>query len=127
MKGLRITEEEYAALKVGRTPKEEKRSKYGNKLIEYDGITFHSKKELVRYQDLKHQQMAGNIKSLERQKEFEIRVNDIFVCKYICDFTYYRDGQFVVEDVKSRATKTDAYKIKKNLMLAVRNISISEV
>lgn len=47
--------------------------------------------------------------------------------KYIADFTYRENGQLVVEDVKSDATRTDAYKIKKKLMLSVYGVRIKEV
>ena len=45
------------------------------------------------------------------------------VC-YVADFTYYRRGQLVVEDAKG--VRTDAYKIKRKLMLYVHGIRIFE-
>ena len=49
-------------------------------------------------------------------------------CAYYADFTYYdKDGREVVEDVKSPATRTEQYKIKKKLMLYVHGIQIVEV
>lgn len=100
----------------------------------FDGMTFDSKKELLRYSELKLLEKNGMISGLERQVPFELipkqvengRVVERAV-KYIADFTYYENGKFVVEDVKSSATRTDVYKIKKKLMLSVHGLRIKEV
>lgn len=100
----------------------------------FDGMTFDSKKELLRYSELKLLEKNGMISGLERQVPFELipkqvengRVVERAV-KYIADFTYYENGKFVVEDVKSSATRTDVYKIKKKLMLSVHGVRIKEV
>ena len=51
--------------------------------------------------------------------------------RYLADFTYYRlDGnawQYVVEDVKSRATRTETYRIKRKLMAERLGLTITEV
>jgi hypothetical protein len=104
-------------------------SKYGSKKIIIDGITFDSKKEAKRYEELKLLEKARKIDSFELQKSFllqegfvEKKPNSIgskFIrpITYICDFFYYdKDkGWFVVEDVKG--IKTEAYKLKKKLFL----------
>lgn len=100
----------------------------------FDGMTFDSKKELLRYSELKLLEKNGMISGLDRQVPFELipkqvengRVVERAV-KYIADFTYYENGKFVVEDVKSSATRTDVYKIKKKLMLSVHGVRIKEV
>jgi len=97
-------------------------------------MTFDSKKEFQRYQELKALEKAGVITELERQAPFLLipsqsengRVVERAV-RYIADFAYYENGQYVVEDVKSPATRTDAYKIKRKLMLKVHGIRIKEV
>ena len=49
-------------------------------------------------------------------------------CVYYADFVYKdKNGNTVVEDAKSPATRTEAYKIKKKLMLFLKNIKIIEV
>jgi hypothetical protein len=49
-------------------------------------------------------------------------------CVYYADFVYIdKDGKKVVEDAKSPATRTEAYKIKKKLMLYRHGIRIQEV
>ncbi len=128
MKGLRLSEDEYASLLTGRAPKEAKPSKYRNVKKTWNGIEFQSTKECNRYIDLRAQASTGEIKALERQKEFELWVNDQLICSYVADFVYYRDGKYIVEDVKSKVTrKLPVYAIKKKLMLAVRGIEIQEV
>lgn len=102
--------------------------------MKYDGMDFDSKKELVRYCELKLLEKGGKITNLERQVPFMLVPNQIEdgrvverAVKYIADFTYYENGQFVVEDVKSPVTRTDAYKIKRKLMLHIHGIRIREV
>lgn len=102
--------------------------------MKYDGMDFDSKKELVRYCELKLLEKGGEITDLKRQVPFMLVPNQIEdgrvverAVKYIADFTYYENGQFVVEDVKSPVTRTDAYKIKRKLMLHIHGIRIREV
>ena len=120
--------------------------KYGNKKIEYDGITFDSKKEARRYSQLKLLQQAGQISDLELQKSFELvpaqyetyerygkkgqRIKDGKRCieksvTYKADFVYTENGKLVVEDTKGM--KTTEYIIKRKLMLYVHGIRIKEV
>lgn len=46
---------------------------------------------------------------------------------YVADFTYQRDGAFVVEDTKSAPTKTREYVIKRKLLLWVHGLAVREV
>jgi len=74
---------------------------------------------------------TGIIRSLERQVVYQLLVNGIKVCAYVADFTYYdieRDC-FVVEDVKSEATrKQRAYRIKRKLFEAINApLTITEI
>lgn len=104
----------------------EKRSKYRNVKTVVDGITFASKKEANRYQDLKLLEKAGEIIDLDRQITFSLDPYSVHVCNYIADFVYEtRDGKQVVEDVKGHRTKE--YRIKKRLMLACHGIEIVEI
>jgi hypothetical protein len=106
-----------------------RQNKYGAKKTEIDAITFSSKKEARRYEDLKLLEKAGKIKELQLQKTFELQ--NAFVEKnpngigsklirpitYVCDFFYYDNDKewYVVEDVKG--VKTEAYKLKKKMFL----------
>lgn len=110
-------------------------AKYHNKKIVVDSRTFDSKKEANRFQELTMLLKAGQITQLECQVPFELipaqRVNGKVVersCKYVADFTYYRDGVFHVEDVKSKHTRgLPDYTIKRKLMLYIHGIMIKEV
>ena len=96
-------------------------SKYKNKKIIYDGITFDSIKEKNRYIELKILEKAGLIKELELQKVFELqpsfKKNDKTYRKitYKADFYYFDNekGKYIVEDIKG--FKTEVYKLKKKL------------
>lgn len=101
-----------------------RRNKYGNRKTELDGITFDSKKEAQRYAELCMLQKAGMISDLERQVRFEIvpkvkgNGESSRVRFYVADFTYTQEGQKVIEDVKSPATRADkVYSLKKALMV----------
>ncbi len=102
--------------------------KYRNQPVEFEGMSFDSKKELSRYLDLREEQRAGNITALKRQWTFPLVVNGVEVCVYVADFVYDRDNVAVVEDVKSAATrKIPVYRLKVKLMLAVLGIKVREV
>ena len=80
-------------------------SKYRAVRTEVDGITFASKKEAARYGELKLLEKAGEINGLCCQVSIPLVVNDVQVCRYVCDFMYHPvvDGKiqgWVVEDVK---------------------------
>ena len=115
------------------------RGKYGNSITECRGIKFDSKKEARRFEELLALLEAGKIHELKLQHNFTLqegytkpdgeRVRGIV---YKADFSYkkFDDGGrevFVVEDVKSRATKTKVYNIKKKLMREVFGIEIQEI
>lgn len=98
--------------------------KYHNIKMEYNGVMYDSKKEAKRQYVLNMMERGGIIRDLERQKRFllqEAFVNNkgekIREISYIADFYYYDNerGSLVVEDVKSPATRTDVYRIKKKL------------
>lgn len=109
-------------------------NKFGNKKTVVDGITFDSQKEAARWQELKLMQRAGLICELQRQVPFVLipkqerngKVIERPVV-YKADFVYRENGEDVVEDVKSRATKTKEYIIKRKLLLWQYGIKIKEV
>lgn len=127
-------------------------SKYYNiKTKTSDGIVFDSNKEARRWEQLLLLQKAGKITSLRRQVRYELvpaqyetrirysaktgnRLKDEIrlverKVEYIADFVYTdaETGENIVEDVKSQATRTPEFIIKKKLMLAVHGIRIKEV
>lgn len=108
--------------------------KYHNKKVIVNGIKFDSKKEAERYMELKRQEAAGEIQNLEIQKKFRLipsqRLNGKCVERptdYVADFCYQRGGEMVVEDVKSKATRTPQYIIKRKLMLYLMHIRVHEI
>lgn len=109
-------------------------SKYGNKKYQLDGKTFDSHKEARRYQELRYLLRAGLISDLRTQVTFELlptqrRDGKVIErpVKYIADFVYKENGETVVEDAKSEATRTPQYIIKRKLMLWEFGIRVREV
>lgn len=120
-------------------------AKYYSKKVTRDGMTFDSVKEYNRWRELSLLQRAGAITDLQRQVEFElipaqrepdrvgVRGGKIKgktiekAVKYVADFTYHKGNEFIVEDVKSPATKTRDYILKRKMMLYFKGIKIREV
>lgn len=124
------------------------RSKYGSRKQTVSGITFDSRKEARRFQELRLLEQAGQISDLRMQVKYQLippqRAPSFEVyksgpnkgrrkpgkllekeCSYIADFVYVQDGETVVEDAKGY--RTDVYIIKRKLMLERYGIQIKEV
>ena len=110
--------------------------KYGAKATVVDNIRFASKREAARYAELKLLEKAGEISNLELQPVYPLVVRDrvhhseaTTIGKYTADFRYREgpQGLLVVEDVKSSATKTTAYRLRKKFVEAQYGIEIREV
>jgi len=104
--------------------KNKRKNKYNAHKVELDGMTFASKLEARRYQELKNLQQEGVVSNLLTQIRFDLIVNGQQICAYIADFQYFENGETVVEDAKGKKTKE--YQIKKKLMLACYGIAIKE-
>lgn len=110
-------------------------SKYGNRKTTLNGVEFDSHKEAQRYAQLRLLERAGKISNLRRQVKYVLipaqrdEKGKLLEreCSYVADHVYFdlALGKVVVEDVKG--VRTEAYKIKKKLMLWVHGIVISEV
>ena len=123
-------------------------TKYKNKTMSVNGLTFQSIKEGKRYMHLLEKQRNGEISSLQTQVKYVLihsqyefyerygkkgqRLKDgrrlvERECFYIADFVYIdnRTGKTVVEDTKGFKTKD--YAIKRKLMLFIHGIKIKEV
>lgn len=85
-------------------------NKYGARATYVDGVRFDSKKEAMRYQELKALEKAGVVKNLQRQVAIPLHVAGIKICTYRADFMYEMDDQTIVED--SKGVQTDTFKIK---------------
>jgi hypothetical protein len=122
--------------------RESMNSKYYNRKVKRDGMVFDSKREANRWTELKLLEKAGKISNLQRQVKFVLiptQYSDWEYTKsgkkkviereasYIADFVY-RDNELgvdVVEDTKGM--RTEAYILKRKLMLRVHGIQIMEV
>jgi hypothetical protein len=100
-------------------------SKYGNVRQKIAGYTFDSLAEANRYLVLRQMESDGEIARLEVHPRFSLDVNGTRVCEYIGDFRYSRGTMSFVEDVKG--VRTDVYKLKKKLMLAILRIPVIEI
>jgi len=107
-----------------------KKTKYNNKITKLDGIKFHSRKESVRYGQLKVYEKGGLISDLRLQVSYELIPKLVIngkaerAIKYIADFVYFDTVHKVevVEDVKGMIT--DIFKLKYRLMKLIHNIDI---
>lgn len=125
-------------------------AKYNNKKISNSLGNFDSRKEWLRYAFLLQKQKEGAISELRRQVKFvliptqytthivQLRTKTREVqrvaereCVYFADFTYMRNGQLVVEDIKGESrgfsTATKDFVIKRKLMLFVHGIAVQIV
>ena len=137
MTSMSIDQYRREILKQAEKPKAAKRNKFNAQKVEMDGMTFDSKKEHKRYIELKAMQQRGEIFGLEHHTKFELAPKTKLegekmakpALRYFADFTYYIiTGEYIVEDVKSEATrKKDSYRNKKHLMKTVLNIDVREV
>lgn len=96
-----------------------RKPKYGNSAFrDASGTHWASKKEYRRWEHLRLLEHGVVIYGLRRQVSFKLSVNEIVICTYVADFTYFtREGTPIVEDAKG--FKTPEYKLKKKLMFAL--------
>lgn len=104
-------------------------------------LRFDSQKEARRYDELAALERAGAIRELRMQADFTLQEaytdsegRRVRAIRYRADFTYWEyDNEksawvrYVVEDVKSRATRTKEYVMKRKLMKERFSIDIQEV
>ena len=122
-------------------------SKYHSVRTVVNGIVFDSKKEARRYYELLCLERSGAIYGLQRQVKYILipaqyeECDEVYKkgkmkgqkkkgkllereCSYIADFVYQENGDTVVEDCKGM--RTEAYKIKRKLMLYIHGIRLKE-
>lgn len=127
----------------------QRKGKYNNTKVEIDEIKYDSKKESQRNAYLELMQKQGLISDLKRQVVFELiptihedkvvhlKTKDKIVKRvaqkavtYKADFTYIKDGQLVVEDVKASASYAALDKtfiLKEKMMRYFHGIVIKRV
>lgn len=117
--------------------------KYKNEKVRDGGETYDSRKEYRRAKELALMEQAGEIENLRRQVKYVLIPTQRGPeetgprggrhpgpllekeCSYVADFVYDEGGETVVEDVKG--IRTEAYKIKRKLMLWIHGIRIREI
>lgn len=93
-----------------------------------DGQKFRSHLEATFYNRIKLLHQQGDVIKFDREVRFEIIVNGVFICAYLCDFVvHWKDGRVEHIDCKSQPTMTPVYSLKKKLMQAVHGIELVEV
>lgn len=105
------------------------RPKYGNRKVTRDGIQFDSIKEANRYEQLKHEHMAGAISELELQKRIALFAGSISIryqpsnrqAFYVADFFYFdiQKQHWVIED--SKGVRTAEFKLKRAILETMIN------
>lgn len=114
---LRAQQQALAQLKTAQI---QKARKYRNEPEMAEGIRFDRKKEAGRFRELQAMLQAGLIRELRLQQDFTLQEayttpdgRRIRAIRYCADFCYERKTQTgwekIVEDVKSRATRTQKY------------------
>ena len=123
-------------------------AKFFNRKIQTQYGVFDSQSEYKRYLHLLDLEKRGEITNLKRQVTFplipkqtidvEVKLKTKTKTKtivaerevtYTCDFAYTdKNGQYIVEDVKSKYTRKEHdYIIKRKLMLFINGIRLHEV
>ena len=142
---LRLTMEQFQELQEMKG----KKRKYGNHkttiIFKGEEVEFDSEKEAMRAKHLEFLEKAGEISDLQIQKVFELQPgfkhagHKIRPITYVADFYYYDETpdcrhcqdpitRWVVEDVKSEATRKDkVYQMKKKMLLYVQHREIKEI
>lgn len=125
-------------------------SKYKSQKCIVNGITFDSRKEARRWQELLLLSRAGVIQNLQRQVKYVLIPSQYETyerygkngnklqdgrrliereCSYVADFVYTENGETVVEDAKGYKGG-ESYKLfalKRKLALYIHGIRIKEV
>ena len=113
-------------------------------------VTFHSDKEMARWEELNLLQLSGQVKDLERQTPYKFyyydpeiyqevlvrkklvqkKIKPKLICSYYADFTYHEwqkdHWEFVVEDSKGQKKRIAPYPLKKQMMKIWYDIIIKE-
>jgi hypothetical protein len=96
-----------------------RRSKYGVRLDPagkaartVDGVLFDSMAEAKHYVLLKQLERTGEIHELTRQPKFPLSVDGVHLGNYRGDFSFRRNGEYIVRDVKGHMTPLSKWKIK---------------
>lgn len=107
-----------------------KRQKFNARRTVVDGERFDSQREADYYGELLYRQKAGEIENIQRQPEYLITKDGIVLASFRPDFqfTVRATRTWEVHEVKGgKATRTEAYVLRKALVEAQHGIEIVEV
>ena len=126
--------EAYAKQVLPDTQAQQAAAKYHNAPAERAGVRFDSQKEARRYDELMVMLRAGIISDLRLQPQFTLQESyvtetgeRIRAVRYTADFSYKFGGKLVVEDVKSKPTRTKEYLRNRKFMRSRFGIDVQEV
>lgn len=109
-----------------------KESKYHNKKVTVDGITFDSKREAARWQELRMLERAGKITGLNRQLRIEVvpKTKLHRARYYLADFVYFdkEQGKTIYEDVKGyrKGVAYQLFTLKRDVLYWRHGIEVKE-
>lgn len=107
-------------------------SKYHNQKVVVNGITFDSKKEAARWQELRLLEQAGEIVGLNRQLKIEVcpKTKLHKARYYVCDFVYFdkEKNKTIYEDVKGykKGLAYQLFSLKRDILYWRHQIEIIE-
>lgn len=112
-----------------------KTGKVNHETVTINGIKFDSRAEADRYTVLRVMEKTGKITGLECHPRWEIIPKqevkghrNFQAAHYTADFKYYKDGELIVEDVKSEYTRqAEDYKLRRKMLHYVYGIYVTEV
>ena len=125
----------YQKFKQQKTFGERSAGRIPHNYVKVGNETFDSQAEADRYMELLVGQKAGIISELECHPHFDLIPSQKVPGQrsfrphgYTADFRYKRDGEVVVEDVKSVRTREERdYIINRKLMFMIHGIYVHEV
>lgn len=88
-------------------------------------VYFPSRTEHIRAAALIQLEKAGDIERLRFHVRFDLVVNGVKLCQYVCDADYYAGGVYVVEDTKSESFMDELSKLKIRLFQALYGITVT--
>lgn len=92
-------------------------NKYGAKKQEFNGVSYHSKKEAGYASELELRKKAGDIKDWSRQKVMPLDVGRFHICNYVIDFVIEHNDESI-EYVEVKGFETALWRLKWKLFEA---------
>lgn len=106
-------------------------NKFNAVKTEIDGIIFDSKKEAMRYQELKLMERGHVIDDLQLQVKYPLISKSSYgkEISYIADFQYREKGKVILEDVKGlrKGSAYQLFKLKARMVAEKYEIVIREI